>query len=85
MKFIIITVLLSRCYSHVGKTLNDQPLSLGAGCFKFGIIVHELGHSVGFYHEHSRSDRDEYLNIHYENIREGKMQQHSIRHDIFTI
>ncbi|XP_035211008.1 astacin-like metalloprotease toxin 5 [Stegodyphus dumicola] len=63
------------CYSHVGKTLNDQPLSLGAGCFKFGIIVHELGHSVGFYHEHSRSDRDDYLNIHYENIQTGMESQ----------
>ncbi|XP_015909146.1 astacin-like metalloprotease toxin 5 isoform X2 [Parasteatoda tepidariorum] len=63
------------CYSHVGKTLNEQPLSLGAGCFKFGTIVHELGHTVGFFHEHSRSDRDDFLNIHRENIRQGMESQ----------
>ncbi|GFR12632.1 astacin-like metalloprotease toxin 1 [Trichonephila clavata] len=63
------------CYSHVGKTLSDQPLSLGAGCFKFGIIVHELGHAVGFYHEHSRSDRDDHLDIHHENIQKGMESQ----------
>ncbi|XP_015906299.1 astacin-like metalloprotease toxin 5 isoform X1 [Parasteatoda tepidariorum] len=63
------------CYSHVGKTLGEQPLSLGAGCFKMGTLLHEMGHTVGFFHEHSRSDRDDYLNIHYENIQKGMEDQ----------
>ena len=31
--------------------------------------MHELLHSVGLFHHHMRPDRDRYLQIHYENIR----------------
>ena len=38
--------------------------------------VHELGHVLGFFHEHSRWDRDEYLTVHYEHIKPGRQSDY---------
>ncbi|MFO1487117.1 MAG: M12 family metallopeptidase [Verrucomicrobiota bacterium] len=34
--------------------------------------AHELGHVLGFHHEHQRWDRDQFVTIHYENIKPGR-------------
>ena len=34
-------------------------------------VVHELGHAIGFFHEQSRTDRDSYVSIHLQNVKEG--------------
>jgi hypothetical protein len=41
--------------------------------------AHELGHVLGFHHEHQRWDRDDYLTVHFENIKPGRA------HDYETI
>ncbi|XP_046645314.1 hatching enzyme 1.2-like [Daphnia pulicaria] len=67
------------CYSYVGRIGGAQTLSLDASCFrctatgcKTGTPQHEFLHALGFHHEQSRSDRDDYVTINYDNIQPGK-------------
>lgn len=51
------------CYSQLGKQDKPQPLVLARGCRKKGIIAHEIGHAIGWIHEHMRPDRDDYIHV----------------------
>ncbi|KAL2082404.1 hypothetical protein ACEWY4_022222 [Coilia grayii] len=62
---------LDGCWSMVGDLKEGQQLSLGPGCDYKGTIMHELLHALGFYHEQSRSDRDDYINIHLDQVIPG--------------
>lgn len=34
-------------------------------------MIHELGHAIGFNHEHQRPDRDDFILVHLDNINPG--------------
>lgn len=61
------------CCSYVGRKGNGrQGISIGKNCDKFGIVAHEIGHVVGFWHEHARPDREDYVVIQKDNILKGE-------------
>ncbi|KAM6346195.1 tolloid-like protein 1 isoform 1-T1 [Podargus strigoides] len=71
--YIVFTYRPCGCCSYVGRRGNGpQAISIGKNCDKFGIVVHELGHVIGFWHEHTRPDRDDHVTIIRENIQPGQ-------------
>merc|ERR1712212_1145113 len=63
---------LNGCYSYVGRTGNAQTVSLSRqGCIYHNTVQHELLHALGFNHEQTRSDRDQYIRVLLQNVQSG--------------
>ncbi|XP_018410011.1 PREDICTED: astacin-like metalloendopeptidase [Nanorana parkeri] len=60
------------CWSYIGKINGAQTVNLDPkSCMGYGVIQHELMHSLGFFHEHNRMDRDNYVDIKWQYISPG--------------
>lgn len=71
--FIVFQSSKSGCWSSVGRQESGQVINLqNPGCLSHGTIIHEILHALGFYHEHSSSDRDDWVTIVWDNISRGK-------------
>ena len=63
-----------RSFQRISLEHNPPPKGT---CVHKGVVIHELLHALGFYHEQSRLDRDDYIEIFEKNIKQG------MRHQLF--
>ncbi|XP_036173533.1 meprin A subunit alpha [Myotis myotis] len=71
------------CWSEVGDQHVGQNLSIGQRCDHKAIIQHEILHALGFYHEQSRTDRDDYVEIWWDEIIPGHQHNFNTYDDSF--
>lgn len=67
-------------FSEIGWTSFLQNIGICDWDHRF-IMVHELGHTLGFWHEHSRSDRDSYIQVNEDCIKESALPNFEIHDD----
>ena len=64
---IVFVVGSQDCLSYLGSIGGLQPIRLSMGCGPTE-IMHEIMHALGFIHEHSRTDRAQYVEVEWSNI-----------------
>ncbi|KAB7495624.1 Zinc metalloproteinase nas-1 [Armadillidium nasatum] len=82
--FLVITSYASHCVSVPGRYGGPHYIYLGPECRQPATILHELYHSLGFVHEQSRTDRDRYITVLYQNIVYTRRSQFDINRDTTT-
>ena len=61
----------SGCSSKVGMQGGRQEINISSQC-GLGSIIHEIGHCMGLFHEHTRLNRDQHITINWGNVESGK-------------
>ena len=67
--YVLLTRGEADCYSYAGRKGGKQEIFVVPQC---GVreLIHEWMHTIGFLHEQNREDRDEYIQIIWDNIDE---------------
>ncbi|HXJ34336.1 MAG TPA: M12 family metallopeptidase [Candidatus Eisenbacteria bacterium] len=58
------------CDSKVGKQGGKQNIRLDDGACSRGNVIHEIGHAAGLFHEQTRNDRDDHIDVHLSHVAE---------------
>lgn len=83
--YVMIGKFGQGCWSYLGMIGGMQQLSLGcSNRISVKFLEHEMMHVLGFWHEQSRNDRDDYVKINYENIDDRLKTQFSKRDGLET-
>ena len=63
-------------YSHSegGGRLGGKQTIASSSSFDTRTFIHEIGHTLGLIHEQKRSDRNEFVRINFDNIKEDKKE-----------
>ncbi len=63
--------LSGECEANEGyEAIPAQPMTGSTAC-SVGVILHEMGHVIGLWHEFDRSDRATYVTVNYANVIKG--------------
>src|SRR3954453_9446334 len=65
--YVLVVRMPGYAISDVGRRGGEQLIRIGDGCTT-GEIIHELGHTIGLWHEHCRHGRDDFVTIDDTNI-----------------
>uniref|UniRef100_A0A2K6BN57 Metalloendopeptidase n=1 Tax=Macaca nemestrina TaxID=9545 RepID=A0A2K6BN57_MACNE len=86
-KDFISIIPMYGCFSSVGRSGGMQVVSLAPTCLQKGrgIVLHELMHVLGFWHEHARADRDRYIRVNWNEILPGNHQTSADRPSDYSL
>lgn len=75
--YVLVTRIPGCAISAVGRRGGEQTVCLADDC-PVGSIIHELGHTVGLWHEHCRHDRDDFVTVLLDQIDWDSLQNFTI-------
>ena len=70
--FVLFQPSQSGCNSLIGMRGGPQAINISSRC-RQGSVTHEIGHALGLHHEQARSDRDKYVEVLVNLIREDRL------------
>jgi len=63
----------------IGRQGGPQHIQLKDSA-SFGTVVHEMGHTIGLFHEQSRADRNDFIEVRVDNI--DPVERHNFEQEI---